>query len=481
MNKLLSLGVFGTFGKPYGFQQYFYFDGVFNQTLDLNTNAIGIFPETELFSVKREIYNGLHTICISKYTYANEINSSRGGTFIGSCILLTEAYTDAENIYLLLNELHNDLISSKKNIIDSVLQVQQATQLEVKEPLHFENVKAKLNFLKETDCYSTSINPNNRFLIEPNLTHDSESQVVNFIDYAIKYFTDFDTLYFTYDKNVHSYVNQKGLLKTIKWETFTAKKEEVIKLREEKKRIEEEKKRELEKKKQNPNNSKDGAFTNWVYRNEKKWDKNQIKKAISEYNRLLDYCLELDSQKFSAPRQIIYKQPKSERYSSDYEYESTQYDYRLIASLAANLILVLFIIVYFFFFNEPRIQYVYKDTSSQSEEIIPEKNEERKSESKGDSEKNEYNALNPKPNSELNFNDKKVVSRSGLRDKTISEITKIIFSKNPTDIESHYKEQKEAYSKALVELNRECFTEIDETYKCTCDSLSHIPSFKIDK
>jgi hypothetical protein len=141
MKNLLGLGVFGTFGKPYGFQQYFYFDTDFNQTLDLNTNAIEIFPSTELFSVKREIHNGLTSICISKYSYANEINSNRGGTFIGSCILLNEAYTNSENIYLLLTELHNDLILSEKNLINSVLQVQQATQLEVKEPIQFDNVK----------------------------------------------------------------------------------------------------------------------------------------------------------------------------------------------------------------------------------------------------------------------------------------------------------------------------------------------------
>ena len=48
MKDLIGFGVFGTFGEPYGFQQLFYFTNTFNQSLDLNTNAIELYPNIEL-------------------------------------------------------------------------------------------------------------------------------------------------------------------------------------------------------------------------------------------------------------------------------------------------------------------------------------------------------------------------------------------------------------------------------------------------
>lgn len=471
MNKLLSLGVFGTFGKPYGFQQYFYFDGIFNQTLDLNTNAIVIYPSTELFSVKREIYNGLNTICISKYSYANEINSSRGGTFIGACILLTEAYTSAENIYTLLTELHSDLVSSEKNIINNTIQVQQATQLEVKEPIYFESVKTQLNFLKETDYYSSSVNPNKRFIITPNSSDNKSDQIIEFIDNAIKYFNDFDTLYFTFDNDVINYVNQKGLLKAINWESFNSKKEEIINERAELKRKEEEERKNREGK--NSTNKANNQKVGFEYWDDKylKWgkDKGQVKKRIEEHNRLLDYCFELDSQKFNTTRQIIYKQSKVERHY-EYDYEDTQNNNKLIISVVINILFGLFIVIYFIFFNDQKIQYVYKDSPHVEQENLNSKKEI--------AEHDEDAQLTPTPNSELNTNDQKIISKAGLKNKSVLEIIEIIFSKKPTDIQSHYKNQKEAYAKELVKVNSDCFEKEEGSYRCICDSLSHIPSFK---
>lgn len=469
MKNLLGLGVFGTFGKPYGFQQYFYFDTVFNQTLDLNTNAIEIFPSTELFSIKREIYNGLNSICISKYSYANEINSSRGGTFIGSCILLNEAYTSSENIYQLLTELHNDLISSEKNLINSTLQVQQAHQLEVKEPVHFESVKTQLKFLKETEFYSNSVNQSKKFLIVPKTNEDKETQLKTFIENSIQYFNDVDTLYFTFDEKAINYVSQKGLLKLINWQTFIDRKEEVIKERAELRRIEEERKRQEAKNVSSKGSNQKTGFEYWDDKS-LKWgkDKGQVKKRIEEHNRLLDYCFELDSQKSPQVRQIIQNPYHSHRHHSHRE-ESYFEQNKTIIFLVLNLLFIVFVTLYLFFFNEPEVKYIYNS---------PEVTEQtEKQENKLDTP--ESKELEPKPNSELNDNDRKRVEKIGLKGRNGKDIIQSIFQKNPTDIKSHYEKQVNQYLEYLISKNPDCFSK--ESDICSCDSLAHIPSFKKDK
>lgn len=444
MKNLLGLGVFGTFGKPYGFQQYFYFDTDFNQTLDLNTNAIAIFPSTELFSVKREIHNGLNSICISKYSYANELNSNRGGTFIGSCILLNEAYTNSENIYLLLTELHNDLISSEKNLINSVLQVQQATQLEVKEPIQFDNVKSQLIYLKETDYYSTRVDQSKKFLIVPKSNEDKPTQVKTFIEIAIKYFNDVDTLYFTFDEKVVRYVNQKGLLKAINWPSFLDQKEVVIKERAEAKRSQERRLGKFESNNQSKkSNSNHGSFTHWDYKKQR-WDENEVKKRVDEYNRLFEYCSELQNQKTNTPRQESSQQPHFERQSYAEPGGIFKVN-KFLFSFILNILFILFIGIYFGFFNE----------------------------------QTETKELKPTPNSELSINDRKKVEKIGIKGRSGKEIIQTIFQQNPTDIKAHYSDQMNQYLEYLRSKNPDCFTK--ESDYCKCDSLVFIPSFKNDK
>jgi len=443
MKNLLGLGVFGTFGKPYGFQQYFYFDTIFNQTLDLNTNAIEIFPSTELFSIKREIYNGMNSICISKYSYANEINSNRGGTFIGSCILLNEAYTSSENIYLLLTELHHDVISSEKNIINSILQVKQANQLEVKEPVHFENVKTQLKFLKETEYYATTVNQSKKFLIVPTSSEDKPTQIKTFIENAIQYFNDVDTLYFTFDEKVVRYVNQKGLLKSINWHTFLDQKDKVIKERSEAKIV----KGVFETNKQSNNsNRSNGSFTTWDYNN-KRWDENEVEKRVNEYNILFEYCSELQNQKTSTPGQVSFRQPHVESPSHS-EPERIFKVNKFLLSVILNILCILFMFIYFSFFNRP-------------------------------TETNETIILKPAPNSALNINGRKQVEKTGIKGRSGKDIIQTIFQQNHTDIKAHYSNQPDQYLAYLISKNPDCFTK--ESKICHCDSLVLIPTFKKDK
>ncbi len=83
-------------------------------------------------------------------------------------------------------------------------------------------------------------------------------------------------------------------------------------------------------------------------------------------------------------------------------------------------------------------------------------------------------SLSPIPNSELNNIDLGFINSKKNNGKTIEEIVAVIFKSNPTDIRSHYINQKEAYSEALKKSNPNCF----ENGICICDSLISIPSYK---
>lgn len=471
MSNLLGLGVFGTFGKPYGFQQYFYFDAVFNQTLDLNTNAIEIFPTTELYSVKREIFNGKYSICICKYTYANETNSNRGGTFIGSCILLNETYTSSDNIYSLLEELHNDLITSKKNILNLTLQVQQATQLEVKEPTHFETIKSQLKQLKGTDFCSKDINQSQKILIIPNVNGDKVAQIKTFIENSIEYFNDVDTLYFTFDENVIDYVNKKGLLKSINWKMFLDIKENLIKERTEKIRLENGKRKILDKSKFNNNkNRTNDDFTTWTYKKQK-WQSNEVKNRVEEYNRLFEYCLILQNHKTDQSIDQVQKHYNFERshvYKEDSLFESN----KTLIFFILNIVFIVFVLMYLLLFNKPEVRYVKGSSSNIEQCEFENANVTEESTVKF--------ILNPTPNSELNLNDRTLLAKIGFKNKNGRDLIKLIFSQNPTDIQSHFKGQEDLYLKELVYQNKECFKKEDDSVICISDELEHIPTYKKD-
>lgn len=219
-NPLIGIGVFGTFGKPYGFEQCFYYDVVFNKTLDLNSNAIKIYPHTELFSVKREVRNGMFAICFSIYTYAKELDSNRGGTFIGSSIVLNDAYVVSGDVYKLLRELHDNTICNKKNILDDVIQVNQATQLLVRPLSDLGRVRSKIQNIKSTNFYNFNVNINKQIFVFSQNKSLIEIQIVDFFENSLKYYTDTDTLYFTIHKEILEYVEEKKLLKVISWEEF---------------------------------------------------------------------------------------------------------------------------------------------------------------------------------------------------------------------------------------------------------------------
>ncbi len=225
MNNVLGLGVFGTFGQPYGFQQAFNHDVEFSQSLDLSNEEIALFPGTELFCVKREYVNGLYSIAFCLYSYAREMNANRNGTFIGSAIVLQQVYVDPTNVYKLLRELHDDIIYNPQNLHNNTIQVKQAVNLIVKEPVQFQSIKFKTKTIENTPYYSTRVDPAKKFFVHTEST-DPGAQVIRFFDEALRSYKDAEALYFTFSSKVVHDVTKKGAIKIINWEDYTGYRDE---------------------------------------------------------------------------------------------------------------------------------------------------------------------------------------------------------------------------------------------------------------
>jgi hypothetical protein len=86
--------------------------------------------------------------------------------------------------------------------------------------------------------------------------------------------------------------------------------------------------------------------------------------------------------------------------------------------------------------------------------------------------------LNPKPNSRLNKNDYIIVAKKIKPNMILVDVVKVIFNNNPTEISSIYSSQVAIYSKNLLELNKQCFTEKKGIYYFAKDTLRQIPAYK---
>ncbi len=231
MNNRIGLGVFGTFGDPHGYQQEFYFDVRFVNSLDLNEFAIEFYPGSDLYSVKREIVDGVYTVCFCIYTYARELNTERFGTFIGSCIVLQDSYTDADYIYQSLKELHKSILSNPAYLKGNTINVATAKDISVTEPSDFVAARANAIPISKTPFFTPYVDPQKNYLVLPdtNTSDATEAQVLQFFEEAQKYHTDTTALYFSTDSNVADFVKQEEILEVQDWQTYCSRKQEAPK------------------------------------------------------------------------------------------------------------------------------------------------------------------------------------------------------------------------------------------------------------
>ena len=465
MNHRVGLGAFGTFGEPFGYQQVFFLDAVFSSSLDLNANAIEVYPGAELYAVKREIVNGSTTVCCCLYTYAKELNTNRGGTFIGSCIVLSNSYLKGDAIYSLLRELHTDLLSNPKNIVDNALQVQKAGQLVVTEPAGFAAMQAKATTAAPAGN-NAPVDTSKKFLIQaPSTSPATEPSVARFFEDAITYFTDTDTLYFTTHKQVIAYVAEKGLIPLADWEAFQHYKSQKQQQEKEAKQ-----KAEVLRKKEKPQQGKISApvaktFGLYELWTEGKPDKDAFKKMVDNHNALLKEYLQIKEHREYSSVAI--------QNSTAYGHKSNHSSFRIRKKHLAVTVIVLFILLV-----TTSCLLLFRTAGSAKEMVAAPASTPIADSTVPQQNSNHTEPLSPLPNTELAKSEVAKLAKEKLKGKNLRNIIDAIFLKNPVAVAAVYSWQKKEYADFLLRQNKACFAEDSAGYSFICDTLLHIPAFK---
>jgi hypothetical protein len=225
----INLIAFGTFGNPNGFKQTFF---IGNQnlsksinTFDLNTNAIKVFANSTIYSIRKEIAHGANLISYSIYSFAKEQNSERSGTFIGSSILYSNKIADENLTINILNEFQENLVD--KNVRNDVISVNHSDLLTVIKPKDIDKVEFNLKDVTSINFSKTS----NKNLVVYSNTSPGKLSVL--FSKALELLNLYDTIYFTQSHEVAEFVGLKGIFKLAQLNDFE---NEIVSLHEERKR-----------------------------------------------------------------------------------------------------------------------------------------------------------------------------------------------------------------------------------------------------
>jgi len=522
----INLLAFGTFGNPNGFRQTFFVGSKelakSVKTFDLNTNALKLFPNSKIYSIRKEHAAGFNAIAYSLYSFAKEQNSDRSGTFIGLSILFTEKIGEEIITLNQLNEFHSSLIS--KNVQNDVIMVNHSDKLSVSKPKEFEKIEYHLRDIENLNFIQTT----GKTLVVFTATNDDV--LSKLFKNSIELLNIYDTIYFTDSREVAEFVNKKGIFKIIQNVGDKLEFElEIQNLLEESRRKREKSISDFESEVQRINEDKLNTISEFkiqVEQNERIHKENEqrindskkeletieqfykefsiiiqelvnqlksgkkledIKQVYNENkNRFIEgvstlkrpnYIKKLPKTNPQSNLKPAYNSSKIEQKSrihKDEAEESEQSDgYEIDIFKIVSLILG-FLLVFSWFYI---LFFKMKQAESKTQQLeivsmpIPEKIDEKPNPLT-------IQPLNPAPNSELNENDYRLVAKKLSRNTKIDDVVKLIFDKNPTDIKSHYIGQERIYSNHLLELNKDCFDEKDGIYFFSKDTLRHIPSYK---
>lgn len=479
MKDKIDIGAIGTFGLPNGCTQSAFYSGKFkkNKSLDLNANEIKVFPNTNLFAIRREVVDNQASLLFVKYTFAKEKNSNRGGTFLGSCICFYDSYAIPNQICSLLNEFHHHLIDNKHNILNSVLQVSHSRDLQVKLPKDFDKLDQNLKSFTGESIFSKNISSNSNFLVYAN--GDEENKLVKFFQNCMEHFPNNETIYFTDSREIAEFAFEKQLLKVQQFEEFEKDIESIkIRLVEEQRRLEEfkkaeenrieEKRREEERKieqdriieeqKKREVEDRKRILSVRGFPNQHQPIKSEVhRKLVTDYNALLQIYGELEfsyeNLKANSNANFYGKEPVHRTNEKVNSTTRKSIFYIVIPALCVVLILSN---LYLLFFQKPEIEFkeitVYRQP--------------------------ETNVLTPLPNGELSQTKRQLLFKNTMKGKKIGDIVKIIFEVNTPEISGVYFYQQTSYRTNLYRLNEKYF-EIEKDTICISDTIGQIPVFKI--
>ncbi len=170
---------------------------------------IKVYPNTTLYSIRKENINGLNAISYSIYTFAKEKLSERDGTFIGSSILYTNAIAK-ENITIeKLNKFHYELI--KKNVVEERLIVSHSKEFSISKSVTNDFDKLAYNLKKIEE--PTNFNLSNSSLVVYSRI-DTNTLQQNFKK-SLELLNSFDTIFFTDNKEIAEFVKNRNIYKVI--------------------------------------------------------------------------------------------------------------------------------------------------------------------------------------------------------------------------------------------------------------------------
>lgn len=541
----INLIAFGTFGNPNGFKQTFFGDS--NKelsrviiTFDLNTNAIKLFPGSSIYSIRKEIANGVNVISYSQYSFAKEQNSERSGTFIGSSVLFTNKIADEGIIISILNEFQETLIN--RNVKDDVILVNHSDSLSVIKPKDLDKINFNLKEISGINFSKTS----NKNLVVYCVTKPTELQPLLFK--SLDLLNVYNTIYFTQSHEVAEFVAQKGIFKLDKLEDFE---NEIKNLIEERKKKTESSINEFEKeliRLEEDKNKMLSDFNSQIEQNEKihkdnerkimesKTDLDNIKRSYLDFTQKIrelanqlrsgrryedvKYLYEENKRIFiisidelkrpnfinnipkskgkTELRQNTYATPqpnrdreKREKQSNLREHredrsnnhEEPKLDFYKLATFILVTAIFLFTIAYLIF-SGSGLENTNQETQkieSKIDETSPKAeshvDETNPAEVKDNNDETNKQ-LNPKSNSELAILDVQNLSKKLKYNTPLNEVVKVVYNCNPTDVKSKYLGQEDLYGIQLVNSNKNCFEERKGIYYFVHDTLRHLPCYK---
>lgn len=502
MENNITLLAFGTFGSPNGFTQTaFYGNKNINlRVFDLNTNAIKLFPNTNLTVIRKE-EGGLS---YALYSFAREKGSSRGGTFIGAA-LYYEGYKAKENLSTdILIKFHTHL--KNENTDNEEIKVNHSNDLKTVQPQDFDKLTINANERIPT----TSFTKKHLVIYDQN----GAPKLDNYLEKSILLFPKYDTIYFTADEQIANFVKERGLFSLKDCNGF----EQEIKVvkQEKEKRIQQthSKLNQSIKTSENDENSIIQNMQKEIESQRKKHEENAIKIKESEdkinkisqiyqeyrskINELINELKETNAtdtitqkekslkanldNKIHQLKQISsiktisspphYNQPQTtrndynnEKHSeSEYIKKQEQKWFKIASFSIISLIIVLIAFIGWGYSKYTELKEDYQNLSKQQKEST------NTAHTYEDQESIKYDFLDSISVDRINKDLK-------IKNDRISNVVALIFEQNPKDVKSYFEDKKQKYSEALYNENANCFV-IKNIDTIIIEKLKKIPKGK---
>ncbi|SHG54035.1 hypothetical protein SAMN05421866_0766 [Chryseobacterium oranimense] len=290
MGNTYFFSAFGTFGNPNGFRQSYFLGGNAEiakniRTFDLKTDAVKLFPGSRIYGIRIEPAGSSSLISYVVYTFAKEQNSQRGGTFIGSSLIFVDKVAPEGLVINVLDEFHQHL--EDRNVADGTITINHSDKFSIDKPKDFD--KINLN-LRQIENLGTTQSGNNYLMV---YMENRSSQLQSLLSRATGLLSIYDMIYFTDNREVAEFVQQKGIFKIVDENGFDR---EIQKSDEEKSRLVSNCIQELEQEKENLKEDRKTIINDiekQIAHNERKHQENE-KKIIESKEGIVTINQEFD-------------------------------------------------------------------------------------------------------------------------------------------------------------------------------------------